>query len=145
MELIEVSAPDWGKEVSPRSQAEPLLPRVVGRGKMLVELLLGHHALHLIEHPFLDQPLGTLRIPDNIMLSGMHVTYGALSFVSPCAVLIEESPQKNSFPSVYSNRDALWQPRVDKVGNGVDLGLGGDVGGSSLDHGHVAGGVGDAG
>ena len=71
--------------------------------------------------------------------------YGTLSFVSPCAVLIEESPQKNSFPSVYSNRDALWQPRVDKVGNGVDLGLGGDVGGSSLDHGHVAGGVGDAG
>ena len=82
MELFEVSAPDWGKEVSSRSKAEPLLPRIVGRGEVLVELLLRHHALHLIEHPFLDQPLGALRIPDNVMFSGMHVTYGALSFVS---------------------------------------------------------------
>ena len=56
--------------------------------------------------------------------------YGTLSFVSPCAVLIEESPQKNSFPPVHPNSIALWRPRVYKVGDGVDLGLGGDVGGA---------------
>ena len=48
VELFEVSAPDWLKEVSPRSQAEPLLPRVVGRGEVLVELLL-RHLWHLRE------------------------------------------------------------------------------------------------
>ena len=54
MELFAVSAPDWGEEV-----------------------LLGHHALHLIEHPFLDQPLGALRIPEMIFknVSQMVLVY----------------------------------------------------------------------
>ena len=77
VELFEVSAPDWLKEVSPRSQTEPLLPRVVGRGEVLVELLLRHHTLHLIEHPFLDQPLGALWIPEMIFknVSQMVLVY----------------------------------------------------------------------
>ena len=66
MELLKISAPDWSKEVSSRSKTEPLLPRIVGRGEVLVELLLRHHTLHLIEHPFLDQPLGALWIPEMI-------------------------------------------------------------------------------
>ena len=44
---------------------------------MLVELLLRHHALHLIEHPFLDQPLGALWIPEMIFknVSQMVLVY----------------------------------------------------------------------
>ena len=75
--MFEVSAPDWGEEVSSRSKTEPLLPRIVGRGEVLVELLLRHHALHLIEHPFLDQPLGALWIPEMIFknVSQMVLVY----------------------------------------------------------------------
>ena len=42
---------------------------------MLVELLLRHHTLHLIEHPFLDQPLGALWIPDDEKCEPLVLVY----------------------------------------------------------------------
>ena len=107
---------------------------------MLVELLLGHHLLHLLEHPLLDEPLGVVWVSIKTCYRSKLVARR-----SPCAVLVEESPQQNLDPAVQPSCKADRKPGGEEVGDGVDLGLGGDVGGSSLDHGHVAGGVGDAG
>ena len=76
-----ISQPDWLKEVSSRSKTEPLLPRIVGRGEVLVELLLRHHLLHLLEHPLLDEPLGVVWV-------SMKRCYRSKLFAqrSPCAI-----------------------------------------------------------
>ena len=52
--------PNWIKEVSPRSKAEPLVQGVVGWVEVLLEIIPRHRAFHLLEHPPLDQPLGVI-------------------------------------------------------------------------------------
>ena len=59
--------------------------------------------------------------------------------------MVEESTKQDLDPPVKPGGKPDWQPGGEKAGNGVNLGLGRDVGGSALHHGDVAGGVGDVG
>ena len=58
LQCITEAIPDGPEEVAGWREAEPLLPRVVGRREVPLKLLLGHDLLHLLVHAALDQPLG---------------------------------------------------------------------------------------
>ena len=82
--------PDRFKEVPSRSQAEPLLPGIVWRVKVLLKLLAGHDALHLLVHAALNELLGVLRVAD--------------------AVLVEDGAEHHGLPTVQADGQAGGQP-----------------------------------
>ena len=82
--------PDWIKEVPARSQAESLLPGIVGRVEVLLKLLAGHDPLHLLVHAALDELLGVLRVAD--------------------AVLVEDGAKQHGLPPVQPDSQARGQP-----------------------------------